>query len=166
MKIDTALMSVQQPKHEAAAIAGYLSIKTRNRVKQLARLCTQITKSASQHEYKTEILHKIGWMKMTQRPESSWRSAEVNLYFKREAHCHHKPPCVFFITSCLLFSHSHFSSLSSIFLPQLLWKDICLPRDSSFPACLAVAQLWVCVFFLPAVSTCLQTNHHFLIYSV
>lgn len=63
------------------------------------------------------------------------------------------PMCIF-LTLPPSFSHSlsHIAPRLAIYsLPQLLWKDICLPRDSSIPACLAVAQLLVHIFFLPAV---------------
>lgn len=78
--------------------------------------------------------------------------------------CHHVVPCVFFITSSLLFSlfFLTFPSHQAVYsLPRLLWKDICLPRDSSIPACLAFAQHCLCVFFLPAVCLFAHQSSHF-----
>lgn len=79
----------------------------------------------------------------------------------------HIPMCIF-LTLPPSFSHSlsHIAPRLAVYsLPQLLWKDICLPGDSSIPACLAVAQLWLHIFFLPAVylfadQSSLSNLHH------
>lgn len=72
---------------------------------------------------------------------SMWNTLSTNL------------PCVFFITSSLLFSlsFSHFPLWAIYSLPQLLLKDVCLPREASIAAGLLVAKSSY-VFFLPAVT--------------